>query len=74
MRTTPGQGELVTTEMIRSNFIVDISSTYKITRHVSVFGSINNIMDEEYAVARRPAGLRPGMPRSFQIGVKAVLN
>jgi Fe(3+) dicitrate transport protein len=74
MRTQPGKGEFVTEQMIDSNFIIDLSGTYKLTRLVSIFSSINNIMNEEYAVARRPAGLRPGMPRSFQIGIKAKLN
>ncbi len=73
MRTSPGQGEVAFNDKIDKNFIVDFATTYHVSRVVSVFGSINNLFDESYLVARRPAGLRPGMPRSFIVGLKVNL-
>jgi Fe(3+) dicitrate transport protein len=71
MRTAPGQGDIASSERLDGNFVVDISSNTRINRTLTVFGSISNLTDQVYEVARRPAGLRPGMPRSFMIGLKA---
>lgn len=73
MRTTPGSGEILKNEKIDSNFIIDFAANYNATRYLSIFGSVTNMFDEVYVVARRPAGLRPGMPRAFQIGLKVNL-
>ncbi len=70
MRTVPGQGEIEDDNKIASNFIVDISANYKFNRYFTAFGAFNNLTNEAYVVAHRPAGLRPGMPRSFILGVK----
>ena len=36
----------------------------------SLFASVQNLTDEEYNVAFRPAGARPGAPRTILAGVK----
>ena len=71
LRTIPGQGDLVPTESTDSQFVVDFASNYSLYKNIRVFGRVNNLLNQEYSVARRPAGLRPGMPRSFMLGVKA---
>jgi Fe(3+) dicitrate transport protein len=71
MRTQPGQGEAQPTERVGSNVIIDLSGCYTLTRHLKLVMGVYNITNEVYAVARRPAGLRPGMPRSYQVGVIA---
>jgi Fe(3+) dicitrate transport protein len=73
MRTVPGQGEIEAPDKIASNFIIDVSANYKINRYFTAFGSVNNLANEAYVVAHRPAGLRPGMPRSFLFGLKMSL-
>lgn len=73
MRTTPGQGEIPPSEKLNGNFIVDLSTNIRLNKFLTAYGSITNIANEVYAVARRPAGLRAGMPRSFTIGIKALL-
>lgn len=73
MRTSPGQGDLASGNKINSNFILDFSVNYKISRIITAFGAVNNLTNEVYAVARRPAGLRPGLPRTFLMGVKVSL-
>ena len=71
MRTVPGQDELLTSERTDAYFIVDANINYSIHRNVDLFASVSNLTDKVYLVARRPAGLRPGLPRSFSLGMKA---
>lgn len=71
LRTVPGQGEIPLNESTDSQFVVDFSTNYSLHKNITLFGSIRNLTDQVYNVARRPAGLRPGMPRSFMIGLKA---
>ncbi|MEQ9426500.1 MAG: TonB-dependent receptor [Cyclobacteriaceae bacterium] len=73
MRTVAGQGEILDQFKTDSYYVIDVSSEYSVSRQVSLFGSIKNISNEAYIVARRPAGLRPGLPRAFLIGIKARL-
>ena len=54
-------------------FIVDAAFTYKLTNKVNITLSSNNITDNRYVVAARPAGLRPGMPRTYNFGIRAFL-
>lgn len=71
MRTQAGQGSTLPDGRIESMLVYDASVTYRIHQHISLFGNIMNITDAVYAVANRPAGLRPGMRRSFHLGVKS---
>ena len=71
MRTVAGDGEIPTNQMIPSQLIIDLSGTYFLNKNISFFANLRNITDEVYLVARRPAGLRPGLPRSFVLGLKA---
>lgn len=50
--------------------VFDLHSEVAITQNVSLFGTIENLFDEEYVVARRPAGARPGQPRVGFAGIK----
>lgn len=70
MRTSPGMGEITKDNKINENFVIDISSNIRLNQYFTAFASVNNLMDAVYVVAQRPAGLRPGMPRSFVIGLK----
>ena len=71
MRTTPGQSADVNNESIPSNFILDASASYTLDRNISLFTSITNFTNKAYLVSRWPSGLRPGMPRALNIGLKA---
>jgi Fe(3+) dicitrate transport protein len=71
MRTSPGQGEIPANEKIGAHFVVDASASYLLHKNISLFANATNLLDEVYLVARRPAGLRPGMPRAFNVGMKA---
>lgn len=71
MRTEPGQGSIPSNEKTDSYFVIDASASYMLHKNVALFVNATNVSDQVYVVARRPAGLRPGMPRAFNVGVKA---
>ena len=50
------------TNGITSNFIIDFVGKYHVTKTLSLSAKIINVLDETYAVAKVPAGLRPGHP------------
>ncbi|MGF1671523.1 MAG: TonB-dependent receptor family protein [Balneolaceae bacterium] len=70
MRTIAGRGSIADDTGIDSFFVLDAAANYQISSMFNVFINLRNLTDEVYAVARRPAGLRPGMPRSLMAGVK----
>jgi len=71
MRTKAGQGDIPDTEKTDAYFVLDASISYLMHKNAALFANATNLTDEIYAVARRPAGLRPGMPRAFNVGIKA---
>lgn len=73
MRTVAGQDALTDENSLASYLVTDISTNYRFNRYITFFGSVTNITDEVYAVAARPAGLRPGMPRAFTLGIRGRL-
>jgi Fe(3+) dicitrate transport protein len=70
MRTSPGRGAIPDEFRIDGNVVLDFSVNAKVNHYITGFFSINNLTNEAYVVARRPAGLRPGMPRSLLLGIK----
>lgn len=71
MRDRAGTGEIATVDLIDSFFVMDLSASYNIYKQASLFASATNVTDAVYSVARRPYGLRPGMPRAFMVGIRA---
>ena len=69
VRTVPGSGDAVGQNQIAAFFTSDASINYFLDGRTTLFGSVTNIGDAQYAVSRRPAGLRPGMPRAFRLGI-----
>lgn len=61
-RTEAGNGSIPDDELVASNFVVDLAGKYHFNKHISVNANVLNLLDETYAVARVPAGLRPGHP------------
>ena len=73
MRTKAGQGPITRLEATDSYLVFNLSGEYDLTgeeKGVSLFLSVRNLNDQAYIVARRPAGARPGLPRTFMGGVK----
>jgi Fe(3+) dicitrate transport protein len=73
MRTAPGQGDISPDQRLDSYLVLDMCATWRTSEKVQLFTSITNLTDAIYVVAMRPAGLRPGMPRTAQIGIRAQL-
>ncbi|MFK7782137.1 TonB-dependent receptor family protein [Psychroserpens sp.] len=69
-RTTAGTEDITDENGVTSNFILDFSAKYHISKHISVTGNIINLLDETYAVSRVPAGLRPGHPFGAYAGLE----
>jgi Fe(3+) dicitrate transport protein len=69
-RTLAGAGTIPTNEKVESNFIVDLSGKYFVTKQLSVTANIINALDETYAASRVPAGLRPGHPFGAYAGLE----
>ena len=70
-RTLAGQGEIAPNVKVDSNFIIDASAKYFLTKKVALMGNIINLFDSTYAVSRVPAGLRPGHPFGINAGIMA---
>ncbi|MBK8955846.1 MAG: TonB-dependent receptor [Saprospiraceae bacterium] len=71
MRSKPGQNEISAAELIPSHFVVDISIKYIVNNNICLFANALNASDHVYLVSRRPAGLRPGLPRTCSVGMTA---
>ncbi len=70
MRTTAGSGSIPDGEGTDAHFVVDVAAEYEVMNQTRVFFTADNIFDEDYVAARRPAGARPGKPATFLAGVK----
>jgi Fe(3+) dicitrate transport protein len=73
MRTMAGKGELITEQSTDRLLFMDISGSWYIHQKTRLFLNIRNITDSIYIVSRRPAGVRPGMPRLVSGGIKITI-
>ncbi len=69
-RTVAGQGAIPVGEDIDSRFVVDLGANFQLTDNISLFGSVDNLFNVVYSVARRPFLLRPGKPQTIKAGVR----
>ncbi len=72
-RTIAGQGDIVMRERLDAHTVFDFSGYLQIFDNVKLRGKVENLFDETYIAADRPAGLRPGLPRTFWVGVDVAL-
>jgi Fe(3+) dicitrate transport protein len=70
IRTEAGQGAIPAMERVPSRWVFDLAGRVAITDQIGLFARVDNLFDETYAVARRPAGLRPGKPQTILGGVE----
>ncbi|MBR9990708.1 MAG: TonB-dependent receptor [Gemmatimonadetes bacterium] len=70
MRTAAGSGALDTEQSTDAAFVLGLGAEYRVASRLAVYGGVQNLTDAMYVVARRPAGLRPGLPRTVQIGLR----
>ena len=69
MRTTAGSGSLVSGLKTDATSIIDLGVKYDLQSNIKLSVGVNNLMDDDGIVARRPYGARPTMPRTFSLGV-----
>ncbi len=69
MRTKAGQGPLMASESTDSHLVWDFFASWQINENFSAYIKVQNLSGETYIAARRPAGLRPGLPRTAFVGV-----
>ncbi|MBT8108200.1 MAG: TonB-dependent receptor [Gammaproteobacteria bacterium] len=69
MRTRAGQGAYLPGESIDSHMIVDFIAAFNFTQNLATYIKLDNLLDETYVAARRPAGVRPGLPRTAYVGI-----
>jgi Fe(3+) dicitrate transport protein len=70
MRTTAGQGPVPDAAATSAMFLVNLSTEYRAFAWGSVFAGLSNALNDHYVVARRPAGARPGLPRTLSAGLR----
>jgi len=69
-RATAGSGSIPQDDKLESRLLLDVAGEYAFTKNVKGFASVENVLDKEYAAGWRPAGARPGAPRTYWTGVK----
>jgi len=69
MRTTAGRGAIPAGEGADAHLVLDLSARYRFRFGLEAFVQVRNLTDEVYVAARRPAGARPGLPRTALVGL-----
>ncbi len=78
-RTKSGQNTIVIPEQsvnynnvntIDQFIVVDASVNWKINKYLTIFGTVNNMLNSKYIVANQPQGYLAGMPLFASIGLK----
>ncbi|MDQ3204950.1 MAG: TonB-dependent receptor [Pseudomonadota bacterium] len=70
MRTIASQGAIPESQRTESAFVVDLAASYRLTPQADIFTRVENLTDEVWVASRRPAGVRPGMPRMTYLGMR----
>ena len=70
MRTSAGQGPIPDNTGTDAYLAIGVGGEYRFTGWGAVFLAVQNLTDESYIVARRPAGARPGLPRTIEAGLR----
>jgi len=69
LRTTAGQGPFDQAESVDARVVWDLTSAWQFTPTLSAYIKVDNLLDETYVAALRPAGARPGLPRTAYLGL-----
>ncbi len=69
MRSVAGQGSFRPNETIDAHLVWDMVASWQITPSFRTYFKVDNLLDETYIAARRPAGVRPGLERTAYLGI-----
>lgn len=70
MRTVAGRGDIPAGEGTDDALVWDLSAGWRFHPDAELYARVENLTGEEYIVARRPAGVRPGQPRGVFMGLR----
>jgi Fe(3+) dicitrate transport protein len=70
VRAHAGSGAIPAAELIEARWVLDLAADYRPSERYRLFVQVRNLADEIYVAARRPHGLRPGLPRTLIGGVQ----
>ncbi|HET6603543.1 MAG TPA: TonB-dependent receptor [Xanthomonadaceae bacterium] len=70
MRTVASQGTVPDALLTDEAWLFDLAGAYRFSDQVELYARVENLTDEDYIASRRPAGARPGRPRSAFVGVR----
>lgn len=70
MRTRAGQEDIPEGEGTDAYVVFNLAGDLYLEGVGTLFAGIQNLTDERYSVARRPAGLHPGLPRTVVAGLR----
>lgn len=73
MRTKAGQGAYEPLETVDDHVVWDMVASWQLTERLAGYVKVDNLLDEVYVAARRPAGVRPGLPRTAFLGLTVSL-
>ncbi len=71
MRTVAGQGPAPSSETTDAHWVLDFMGRFDFTDSIGAYARVENLLDDTYIAARRPAGVRPGRPFAAFAGVTA---
>ena len=54
---------------IEDHLVFDLSGQLSVGSRYKLHVQVRNLFDEVYVAARRPYGLRPGLPRTAMVGL-----
>ncbi len=69
LRTTAGQGPFDQAKSVDARVVWDLATAWQFTPRLSSYVKVDNLLDETYVAALRPAGARPGLPRTAYLGL-----
>lgn len=70
MRTEAGAGPLDPERATDRYMVFSLNGEWEIPGQGTLIGGIQNLTDRSWVVSRRPAGARPGLPRTFFLGFR----
>jgi Fe(3+) dicitrate transport protein len=70
MRTEAGSGPIPEGQGTDSFVVFNASGEVKVNQSGTLFAGLQNFTNQIHSVARRPAGLRPGLPRTLVVGFR----
>lgn len=70
MRDVAGRGAIPADSGSDAYTVLDLAAGWAFRPDLRLVGRVDNLLDREYVVARRPFGARPGKPQSVQVGVR----